>query len=121
MMFGLFPPSSSVTFFKLVEAAAFMTLLPTIVLPVKATFSILGCSAIAAPAVGPYPVTMLTTPGGTPASLRREPIRIAERGVNSEGLITTALPVASAGPIFHANIKSGKFFQREHSQNHHRL
>ena len=35
--------------------------------PVKATLSMLGCSEMAAPAVGPYPGTMFTTPGGKPA------------------------------------------------------
>jgi hypothetical protein len=53
MIDGDFPPSSSVTFFRLDAAAAFMTDLPTIVLPVKATFSMCICSAIAAPTVRP--------------------------------------------------------------------
>ena len=50
---GDFPPSSSVTVLRLDAAAAFMTVLPTAVLPVNATFSICICSAIAAPTVGP--------------------------------------------------------------------
>ena len=47
---------------------------------------------------------MLTTPGGNPAWLSRSPNRSAVRGVISEGLRTTVLPVASAGPNFHAAI-----------------
>ena len=85
MMLGLFPPSSRVTGFKLDLAAASMTLRPTRVLPVKATFSIFMWDEMAAPTVCPYPVTMLTTPGGNPASLMRAHMRIAVRGVNSEG------------------------------------
>ena len=38
--------------------------------PVKATLSTMGWLAIAAPAVGPYPGTMLTTPAGKPASFK---------------------------------------------------
>jgi len=53
MMFGLFPPSSSVTVFKFDLAAASMTLRPTRVEPVNATFSIFMCDEIAAPAVWP--------------------------------------------------------------------
>ena len=44
---------------------------------------------------------MLTMPGGKPASLSRSPSRSAVKGVISEGLRTTVLPVASAGPNFH--------------------
>ena len=54
-----------------------------------------------------HPVTMLTTPLGTPASLKILVIYIAVSGVNSDGLRTTAQPVASAGAIFHDNIKRG--------------
>lgn len=85
MMFGLFPPNSRVTVFKFDLAAASIILRPTTVLPVKATFSIFMWDAMAAPTVGPYPVTMLTTPGGKPASWTRAHKRIAVRGVNSEG------------------------------------
>ena len=40
---------------------------------------------MAVPAVGPYPVTMLSTPAGKPASSIRVHKRMAVRGVNSEG------------------------------------
>lgn len=39
----------------------------TLVDPVNATLSMPTCEAMAAPAVGPYPGKILTTPGGNPA------------------------------------------------------
>ena len=52
---------------------------------------------------------MLTTPGGSPAC-RQTSVNInAVSGVVSAGLSTTVLPQASAGAIFHASIRSGKF------------
>lgn len=42
-------------------------LLLTSVDPVKATLLMSGWEVMAAPAVGPYPGRMLTTPGGKPA------------------------------------------------------
>jgi hypothetical protein len=83
--------------------------LPTSVEPVKATLSIPGCAANAAPAVSPKPVTMFTTPSGIPASWISSPSRSADSGVSSAGFKTTVQPVASAGPSFHAAISRGKF------------
>lgn len=48
-------------------------------------------------------------PGGKPTSLMYSQILRAERGVVSADLITIALPVARAGPIFHENMAAGKF------------
>ena len=48
-----FPPNSKVTTFKLDSDEAFKNLRPVRVLPVKATFSISGCSLIAFPTVCP--------------------------------------------------------------------
>ena len=92
MIFGDFPPNSRVTFLMLLLAASFMTSLPISVDPVKATWEFLACAyifvfndffkinhnlkdtlsmswclAIAAPAVGPNPGMMFTTPAGKPA------------------------------------------------------
>src|SRR5688572_516273 len=55
------------------------------------------------------PVTMLTTPGGTPAFSSTRTKLAAESGVNSDGLNTTVLPHTSAGTIFHDGIAMGKF------------
>lgn len=56
---------------------------PTNVEPVKAILRIRGCLAMAAPAVIPYPVMMLTTPGGKPASRISSASLKAESGVFS--------------------------------------
>ncbi len=52
---------------------------------------------------------MLTTPSGTPAPCNNSPIRRAVSGVSAGGLITTALPAASAGASLRVIIAAGKF------------
>ena len=108
-MLGLLPPSSRVSFFRLLAPEAATISLPTSVDPVKATLSTSWWAASAAPAVSPNPVTTFTTPSGTPASAISSASRSAVSGVCSAGLRTTQLPAASAGPSFHAAISSGKF------------
>ena len=81
---------------------------PTSVEPVKAILSTPGCATSAAP-VSPAPVTMLTTPGGRSASAISSASFNAVSGVVSAGFSTTVLPQASAGAIFHAAMRSGKF------------
>ena len=76
--------------------------------PVKAILSTSGCATSAAP-VRPSPVTTFTTPGGSPVSWHSSANSRAVNGVNSAGFSTTVFPVASAGAIFHANMRSGKF------------
>ena len=66
-----------------------------------------GWLAIAAPAVGPKPVTILMTPSGNPASLDKAAIYRALKGVCSAGFITMVQPVAKAGPHFQHNIATG--------------
>ncbi len=106
MMFAALPPSSSVSFLP-VPASSRRIALPTSVEPVKA---ILSTSALTSAApVRPSPVTMLTTPGGTSACCRTSQKRSAVSGVVSAGFRTTVFPQASAGAIFQASIKSGKF------------
>ena len=95
------------TFLRLPAAACTISR-PTSVEPVKATLSTPSWAASAAPA-SPNPVTMLTTPAGSPASSISSPSRSAESGVCSAGLSTTVTPAASAGPSFQAAISSGKF------------
>ena len=58
--------------------------------------------------IGP-PVTILTTPGGTPASSSTRTKLTADNGVSSDGLNTTVFPHTSAGMIFHEGIAIGKF------------
>src|SRR6266508_4933551 len=105
---GLLPPSSRVTFFKL-PAAAWTMSLPTSVEPVKATLSTPSWAASGAPAVSPNPVTTLTTPSGTPASWMSLASNSADSGVCSAGFSTIQLPVARAGASFQAAMSSGKF------------
>ena len=57
----------------------------------------------------PSPVTMLSTPAGSPDSCASSAKAIAVSDVNSAGLSTTVFPAASAGAIFHAIMSSGKF------------
>ena len=59
--------------------------------------------------MAPSPVTMLTTPLGSPASRQISAKARAVSGVNSAGFSTTVLPAASAGATFQASIRSGKF------------
>ena len=106
-MKGDLPPSSRLSAFS-EPAAAARILRPTSVEPVKASLSMPGWLTISSP-VRPSPVTMLTTPAGTPAMTQISAKRIAVNGVNSAGLRMTVLPSAIAGAIFQASINSGKF------------
>ena len=107
MIFADLPPSSSVTFLE-VPIQAFWICFPTAVLPVKAILSTFGCATNAAP-VSPYPVTILTTPAGSPASWQISANLSAVSEVVSAGLSTTVLPHAKAGATFQASISNGKF------------
>jgi hypothetical protein len=74
---------------------------------VKETMSTSGWLISASPATGPVPVTMFTTPSGTPASAAASASSNAVRGVSSEGLSTMVLPAATAGRTFQAAICKG--------------
>lgn len=89
---GLLPPSSRVTRFRLQAPAACWISLPTSTEPVKEILATSGWCVREVPAPGPKPLTMLTTPGGKPASLKRAPSANAVRGVCSAGFITTVHP-----------------------------
>jgi hypothetical protein len=108
MIVGPLPPSSSVTGFKLLRAAASMIRRPTSVEPVKAILSTSMCEESAAPMVPPGPFTMLTTPGGKPTLAMSFAMYRAVSGVNSDGFSTTVFPVASAGAIFQVNRRTEK-------------
>ena len=73
--------------------------------PVIATSCGIGCSTSARP-VSRSPQTTLSTPGGR-NSCASSASRTVEAGVVSDGLSTTVLPAASAGPIFQTAIISG--------------
>src|SRR5581483_12417614 len=80
-------------------AAATRILRAVPALPVKLILSTSGCETSVDVPDGPES-TMLTTPGGIPASRHRRPNRMDEYGASSGGLITTVLPAASAGAAF---------------------
>ncbi len=89
-----------------------MTSLPISVEPVKASLSTPGLVASSRPTSVPWPVIMLRTPGGTPASKAIFPYSRAVRGVYIAGLRTIVLPAARAGATFHTAMSSGKFHGR---------
>src|SRR6266513_2445787 len=81
---------------------------PTVVDPVNDTTLTASCLQRTSPTSGP-PVTMFTTPAGTPASSSTLTKLMADSGVSDEGLKTTVLPQTRAGMIFHDGIAIGKF------------
>ena len=107
-MLGLLPPSSWCTRLT-VGAAARATSIPARVEPVKETMSISGWLAIAAPTVGPSPLTRLNTPAGTPAACRTSAKTTPEKGATSLGLSTMVQPTASAGATLAAIWFTGQF------------
>ena len=101
MILADLPPNSCAT--RLTVGAAFRaTSMPARVEPVNETMSILGCDEIAAPTVGPSPLTRLNTPAGTPASSIISANKIALNGATSDGLSTIVQPAARAGATLHA-------------------
>ena len=105
MTTGDLPPSSSVTGTRL-ALAAFITALPTGVLPVKTRWS-KGSAENAAPMSGP-PVTTATCSSGkiSPSILARSAL---VAGVNSDGLIMARLPAAIAVASGISDSPTGKF------------
>ena len=91
-------------------AAAFMITSPVLVSPVKVKPSTSGWAVRKAPAESPpKPCTTLYTPSGTPASFITSPSRAVVVGVSSDGLTTTVLPQANAGPTFQVISSNGRF------------
>ncbi len=97
-MRGDLPPASITTCLSEAPAEAAI-FLPMSELPVKATAATSRCSTNAAPTSAP-PFTTLTMPAGIPASDASRASSSAVTGVCGEGLMTTALPAASAGATF---------------------
>ena len=108
MMLGDLPPNSWCTRLT-VGAALRATSMPARVEPVNDTMSTSGWLAMAAPTVGPSPLTRLNTPGGTPAASRISVQMRAENGAISEGFKTIVQPTASAGATLQAIWLIGQF------------
>ena len=106
-MFGLLPPSSSVTGIRFWLAYCMISR-PVVVSPVKAILAMRFEVASGLPASAPKPLTMLSTPGGQQVGDQLDQMQI-DAGVCSAGLRTTQLPAASAGASFHIAIRIGKF------------
>ena len=88
------------------SAAALAMSLPVATSPVSDTSATRRSVTSDAPAVSPWPHTTLNTPGGKRSSVHSASFR-ALSGVSSDGLSTTVLPAASAGPTFQAAIMNG--------------
>src|SRR5437763_8560802 len=82
------PPNSSSSRF-IVRPALCAICVPTAVEPVNDTMSTSAQSTSACPASGVEPVTMLTTPGGKPASAKTSASCRTASGSCGAGLITT--------------------------------
>jgi hypothetical protein len=80
--------------------------LPVSTSPVMLTMATPGWVTSASPAVSPWPVTTLNTPGGK-MSAEISASFSAVIGVSSLGLRIKVLPAASAGPSFHVAMLSG--------------
>ena len=110
-MKGALPPSSSDTFLTWPAHWA-MRSLPTSVEPVKPSLRTSGLPVISRPMAGASsasPVTMLSTPGGSPASSPRRITASAVSGVCSAGLRTIVHPAPRAGAALRVGIAAGKF------------
>src|ERR1700759_2917970 len=88
---GFLPPSSSEQCLKVLAAVVPMVF-PTALDPVNEIARTSGWSSNGAPASGPNPLTIFTTPLGTPASARTRTKLYVESGVSCAGLITQVLP-----------------------------
>src|SRR5699024_10383610 len=108
---GLLPPNSSATFLSDGPLVAILPMfLPAGVEPVQETMEGTGCATNASTISAPAPTTTLSTPAGRPASAKIRPNnKPPVTGVSLAGLITTALPKASAGATERCDKCSGKF------------
>lgn len=105
------PPSSRLSLVTFGAAAA-MIRDPVPTLPVKLIMSIPLLVVRALPTPAPLPQTTLNTPLGRSVSATSLANSKQLFGVSSLGLMTMVLPATSAGAIFRAIRKNGKFHGR---------
>ena len=105
---GALPPSSRLSLLIL-SAAPFIRSAPTRVEPVKEILRTISFAISSVPISAGKPVRILITPTGMPARSAKTPSARAEKGVNSDGLMTTVQPAASAGATLRVIIAMGKF------------
>ena len=108
MMNGALPPSSRLTRFN-VFAHFSINIRPTRVDPVNESLRTVSLAVRASPIGSGRPVTTLRTPAGKPTRSASAARASAEKGVNSDGLITIVQPAASAGAHLRVIIAIGKF------------
>src|SRR6266536_706809 len=108
MMFGDFPPSSSIVRL-LCKAAIDPNLSPTWVLPVNVIPVTRGSRQMASPTPPPGPVSTVNARAGNPASTHNRARYRALSGVDCDGLTITVFPAASAGAAFDTHSTSGTF------------
>ncbi len=87
-------------------AASSAMCLPVDVSPVIDTIRTFGWPTSRSPIAAPEPDSTLRTPAGSWSAMSSANRR-ADSGVRADGLRTTVLPVASAGPSFQAAMYSG--------------
>ncbi|MOA23071.1 hypothetical protein D3C78_1436720 [compost metagenome] len=83
-------------------AAAALTRRPVCTEPTNTTFLVMGLAMALSPIDWPRPLMTFSTPAGKPASMASLASAIDVSGVSSEGLSSTALPMARAGAMFQA-------------------
>src|SRR5690606_29253686 len=105
---GDLPPSSRLLCFRFFAAVA-PILRPVVSEPVNDILRTNGWETRGEPTSSPKPVTTFTTPGGNPASSNKRAKSSVDAEVNSDGLMTTVHPAASAGASFHASKSNGEF------------
>ena len=105
---GAQPPSSAETRMTC-SALRVIRWRPTASEPVKVSFLMRPSDSSGSVASSSDDTTMLSTPAGSPASIRICPRASADSGVSGEGRRTTVHPAAIAGAIPRAGTASGKF------------
>ncbi len=108
MMLADLPPNSSTQGITRSAAALAMSA-PVAGEPTKITFFTDQVAMACGTMLWPRPASTLTSPTGRPACSPRRAMASDENGVSSEGLSSTALPVASAGPSCQPQVKAGAF------------
>jgi len=105
---GECPPSSMVARF-MPSAASLARCLPTGTDPVNEIFRTSSLRSRCSETLAGTPNTRLSTPAGTPASMKQRTSSTQLPGVSSDALMMIEHPAASAPPILRAGVRVGKF------------
>ncbi len=91
------------------SAASLARCLPTGTEPVNEILRTASLRSRCSDTFAGTPNTRLSTPRGTPASLKQRTSSTQLPGVSSDALMMIEHPAASAAPIFRAGVRVGKF------------